>query len=284
MNIDRNCSIAITRLTLFFKRRLIRWRLCRADFIKIFSEAFKPLQKLKTTGGEQANTKSENQPYPPFIVSAEQRPENQSCAKETWKDLTEWGKFERIYRIGEGLALAAAVVTAVFIGYQWHEMVNASKIANSQLLAMQGQLNVMRADERAWIGAGKIDRSSVSDTNDCYFILHYENTGKTPATHIVIIFGVTTNWGAIPTYGDSPPNISPQLLFPNVESRVDSGVLPPNAVLEAKAGKVPLYDFGIIWYDDTFGIHHWTRFRLVDNINTGFTYPALSGNECDANN
>lgn len=140
-------------------------------------------------------------------------------------------------------------------------------------------------DQRAWIGPGKIDRSSSDGTNNCFYILHFKNIGKTPAFKVVAVFNVATDINSIPIFGEeTPTNTSAQVLFPETDDQINSPTILPSIIADAMNGKVPSYIYGIIWYDDVFKKHHWTRFRLVDDIRNGITYPALNGNECDTNN
>jgi hypothetical protein len=108
--------------------------------------------------------KSENAPNPPPVSPAQGEPCNNKDTQSEAKKLTLWEKFERIFTAVEFIALITAIPTAIFIGYQWREMVKASKVSEKQLAVMQGQTDVMKrqmddseAQQRAWLQIDQFD-------------------------------------------------------------------------------------------------------------------------------
>jgi len=205
------------------------------------------------------------------------------------KNLTKWDYFERVVKIIECASLAGGVAVAFFIGYQWKEMRTASEEAEKaielnrqQLKVMQGQLDEMRRDERAWVAP--FDKGiGISDTESAYilFTVHFKNTGKTPALHVRSTIGITSSLDSVPQT-DPQPN-SPPL----------SGIIPPDQIANSPTLKIleqpflkssTCYVYGTVWYDDIFGNHHWTQFcDSVDTVDFRTFNPTANHNECDNN-
>jgi hypothetical protein len=236
----------------------------------------------------------ENPENPPPVPPAERRPENQNQPKETWKDLTKWGKFERVFKVLEVVGIAAGFAVLLVLVGQYCEMVKATKVTEGQLKAMQsqsdvmqGQLNEMRRtrilDERAWVApiqSGLII-SPIGDSGSTFVQIQYKNTGKTPAVNAVCIFGSTTNFDDIGKNEGYPTNSSNfGMIPPDVISHSDIGAINGFTVQDIKGG-MTYYIFGKIWYDDIFGNRHWTTFSYL--IETNFTeyFSTAIHNSCD---
>ena len=229
--------------------------------------AAKPAEKTPKTIDIKDNSKSENPPNPPPVPPAKDRPNNQPNPNPHESKLTKWEIFERWLRVIEFAALISAVPTAIFIGFQWHEMVKASKTAEKQLNVMQWQLQEMQQsrilDERAWITVvGEGAAQTVSQNNDsAVFTFPYKNTGKTPALNFEDEVFWATNQALIPKE-DGYPSL-PQhegMCPPGSGGQLPTTPIPSQIVFDITDKGIPVFVYGTVWYDDIFGGHHWTQF------------------------
>ncbi len=160
-----------------------------------------------------------------IFPTAKQAPANDGDSGKQHKKLTKREKFERWIRVAEFAAFIAAILTAVFIGYQWHEMVKSSKIAGRQLDVMQRQLDEMKTarelDERAWVMA--YDYEPQYTSNGFFVRVSFKNTGKTPAIECEGHIFWQTNRDKIPTFDiRPPPPENRSLLAPDEGGIIDS--------------------------------------------------------------
>src|ERR1700723_1695085 len=161
MNIFQRIRDSITKIERFWNEFREFWDWCGHPFDSE-SGHNKPIQNAPTAIGKEQDTNRENPPNPPSVPPAEHRPENKKYPKETWKDLTKWEKFERVFKVLEGIGIVAGIVVLIFIFKQWKTM-QAQTITmqeqwqamTNQTTIMQGQLEEMRTnrhlDERAWV-------------------------------------------------------------------------------------------------------------------------------------
>lgn len=102
------------------------------------------------SGHESDKAKPKSAPNPPCVPPAEHSPENCEKPKETWKDLTKWEKFERCFKVGEAIGIAAGFIVLIVVCKQLKAMQDQTKVMQGQFQAMtnqdyilQGQLNEM---------------------------------------------------------------------------------------------------------------------------------------------
>jgi hypothetical protein len=154
-----------------------------------------------------------------------------------------------------------------------------------QMIIVGGQLDVMRADQRAWVkfeqikDAGEQVTSQFTIGQPLSLPVRFVNTGKTPATRVhVKVFMSLINVGAEPPLEDVKPGDLPWyaslsgesgVIFPNSDiknvvtrTNKDGGPFPMteaefNAIL---GGTSYLFVWGTATYDDIFQAHHWTKF------------------------
>ena len=182
--------------------------------------------------------KSKNPPNTPHIPPAEHRPENPNPSQETWKELTIWKKFERVFKVLEAVGIASGFVVLLVLVGQYEEM----KTSRME-------------DERAWVFTRGIARESFSgvqqESNSATFKIEIKNSGKTPALNFRSVIGYdnqTNDIGKIDTLDTN-----------------DFMVLPPDASVyeflpvSVKKGD-SLWVVGINRYDDIFGKQHWSTF------------------------
>lgn len=133
--------------------------------------------------------------------------------------------------------------------------------SQAQMSVMQAQLNEMKRasqlDERAWVFSSIEDNSVVVQSNSCVIMIRFKNIGKTPAINIGTIENSTAD---VADVKDVDPKVE------GVRSSLAPGdninmpyQIPNNLVLKLQDGK-PIYVFGTIYYDDIFGMEHWTQF------------------------
>ncbi len=250
--------------------------------------AAKPQEEQPKPTGVQQSAKSENPPNPPSFPPAKQAPANDGDSGHEHKKLTKWERFERWIRVAEFAAFIAAILTAVFIGYQWHEMVKSSKIAGRQLDVMQRQLDEMKTarelDERAWVMA--YDYEPQYTSNGFFVRVSFKNTGKTPAIECEGHIFWQTNRDKIPTFDiRPPPPENRSLLAPDEGGIIDSAMFSFQDMAGIVNGSKPIFYYGTIWYDDIFGNHHWSQFCWIfgPSLQSGFlkAYSLTVHNSCD---
>jgi hypothetical protein len=155
-----------------------------------------------------------------------------------------------------------------------------------QFILMDGQLNVMRKDQRAWLKVEPVPDVPTGDTTSAQiaygqpvvYPLRITNTGKSPARKFAMkIFIDIIDASQEPPLdrvedSSSYPNggsITAGIIFPNADfkqpiTRVAKGGTPVTATIDEvnaiKTGGAYLAVYGIINYDDIFNAHHWTKF------------------------
>ena len=83
--------------------------------------------------------------------------------------------------------------------------------------------------------------------------------------------------------GDKPDEkiAATALIGPSDEFYADRVEIKPDYLVRLKSGET-IYFGETVYYDDIFGVHHWTR--MTYEINPSFKIAlAPQGNECDAN-
>src|SRR5471032_346758 len=111
----------------------------------------------------------------------------------------------------EILTIICAAIAAV-------AAVIAALIYNNQLSVMQGQLDVMRADQRPWVSLSmQADGPLVQDANGWTFLIKYSVTsvGKSPAANVDFV-ATMIPWG--PPLPERPPAGAPSsFLMPDAD-------------------------------------------------------------------
>lgn len=145
----------------------------------------------------------------------EQAAKNEHYANREWDEATENTRVEKIVRTVERLVEQVNRYTdekspentrkrrwkiAEVIGLWAAALVGAAGIwiGNAQRVVMQGQLNEMRDEQRAWISIfskGVAVKPELTSTGDIIFKLKIElsNTGKNPASDVAIVFDGLVN-------------------------------------------------------------------------------------------
>jgi hypothetical protein len=179
-------------------------------------------------------------------------------------------------------------------------------VAIYQYNVMNGQLGVMRNDERAWLqvkvrgnsekdrAAGEIPFNIVSG-QQISIPLDLSNIGKTPAKEIVInVFAeVPASFQGVRLECVDGPLRCPYnqtsmgIMFPSDHTDVHAVRMGPGdqsaTDIEAKywtEGKVYAAAYGIVTYEDVFNVHHWTKFCFFRGAEGG----AYNAQECTSYN
>jgi hypothetical protein len=183
----------------------------------------------------------------------------------------------------EVAGIVFGVVGVICLIVQSWAMVQSNNVFYQQLSEMRrGRI----IDERPWNGISTINcDSDYGFTNSWYVVIHYKNFGRTPSFRTIATFDIAFDIKDIREFPEaSPTNASEVVVFPGSDIRVVSGPRPISQMIDIWNGKSNCVVYGIIWYNDTSGIHHWTRFRWAYDIKNRVTYPSVGGNECDTNN
>jgi hypothetical protein len=153
-----------------------------------------------------------------------------------------------------------------------------------QYVVINRQLDAMRKDQRAWVEFQALPDKPGSEISSVHvdagkpmtYPLGIKNTGKTPARNMVAKVYLD-----IIDAGQEPPLdrvekdayqrgiITAGILFPDGD--VKQPIIRPtpdgkprfttdNEVNAMRDGKAYIAIYGIITYDDMFGVHHWTKF------------------------
>lgn len=156
--------------------------------------------------------------------------------------------------------------------------------------ALDATLEQFRLDQRAWVGVAGFKEPILEVHKHFIVSMRFTNTGKSPAINMrdQIVHRVL------------PKGINPD--FRQLREQHNAGVLQPNGTFEwedepttdQETGKSrPLDDitykiitsgdqviwvYGVMHYDDVFGVHHWT------NICYKFAPDSLAYNMCSTHN
>jgi hypothetical protein len=153
-----------------------------------------------------------------------------------------------------------------------------------QYIVINGQLDAMRKDQRAWVEFQALPNKPGSDISSVRldagqpmtYPLGIKNSGKTPARNMVAKIYLD-----IIDANQEPPLervatdtyergvITAGIIFP--DSDIKQPVVRPtedgkprltaeSEVNAMRDGKAYIAIYGIITYDDVFGVHHWTKF------------------------
>jgi len=145
-----------------------------------------------------------------------------------------------------------------------------------QFIIMGSQLDEMRKEQRPWIRV-TFDSSPMEALGPVSGIVHLVNKGKTPAKAISADFVMQRiKNGEEPTFDYSVPhvNYSTGVLFPDESgdahpsrlrksSSCDSAepeTLTKSEFDDLKGTRVFFVVYGMIHYNDFFGVDHWTKF------------------------
>lgn len=152
--------------------------------------------------------------------------------------------------------------------------------AQQSLGATQAQ---MRLDQRAWVGISAVDPGVFSETTGFPVVIVFTNSGKTPAMHVTSSQGFGLS--PVPVPGPPPmriqeleqfpgPDIAPQGKLTKNLASLDTKITALPAQIEGtneiisnfasiNDGRLILYYFGTITYDDIFGRPHRTNYCIV---------------------
>gem|GEM_PF-6633587 len=147
--------------------------------------------------------------------------------------------------------------------YQMQANRRQAEAAEHQLREMVSE-NLL--SERAWVNVTEVKDDFTNNIATARIIVFYKNTGKTPALHVHGTMGVTifpdilrkrkTDLFDTPHTDDT---LAPE--------GVDNSSFPIAKIqqfwAEEIAKGIPFYVYGTVWYDDIFGLHHWTQFCFV---------------------
>ncbi|MGC9944016.1 MAG: hypothetical protein ABSE48_19490 [Verrucomicrobiota bacterium] len=177
----------------------------------------------------------------------------------------------------QGQLQAMTNQTSVMQG-QWQAMTNQSVIMRGQLDEMK---HAAELDERAWVGP----YSTEVKTNEIgkYFSIKFRNLGKTPALKCTTWLD-NSNLPDGTVFTSNATNECFTTIFPNGDHTLDTGAQALNAgFIEClRTNGIHEYVYGVVKYDDIFGIHHWTTFCWDMNDLNSFN-GTLAGNSCDDN-
>jgi hypothetical protein len=188
-------------------------------------------------------------------------------------------------RLARAVAIIGVVVAVIYF-FQMQANIRQADSAEKQLAAMTNQIAEMttesRNDQRAWVFPFHIRPL----TNEPVGIqIEYKNTGKTPALHLHGGLRITSNSNLVPNF--DPPEIhhSSETVLPDGVCEIEAyfnrvAKENPNVLLDFLAGKT-CYAFGTVWYDDVFGIAHWTQVCIACNKTDEWFRYAPFHNECD---
>jgi hypothetical protein len=141
-----------------------------------------------------------------------------------------------------------------------------------------GQFTTQRLDERAWVSIAVDPSIPAQNDVQIFWPLHINNVGKTFASHIEgDFFATVLKKGESPQfdYSIGHPHrkiyvggIFPNEALPQTSIRVEKyGPHTPEPVLMTQelrqaiaSNEQAIVVYGIIQYDDIFGVHHWTQF------------------------
>lgn len=186
------------------------------------------------------------------------------------------------------VAVITVVVLVIYTSIADYQACQMRRATDAARDSADATTKAVLLDERAWIGP--VDSPIIEWEVGKKFevAIPLKNTGKTPGTHITTVMAIRS--------------LSPQEMptFTDFVTPTGRGVLQPSAVTylaffsdkalsqtdfdAVKSGKLTVWVYGRITYDDIFGRHHWTTFAQTFNpIKKGLdTYG--TNNEVDAEN
>lgn len=166
-------------------------------------------------------------------------------------------------------------------------MTKATNAAVEQSKILQGQLTEMRETrklaERAWVFPYKVQMRTNEIEHEYIFEVVFKNSGQSPAIRTKIRFGhaAGVNPDFIPNSDPEPTNGS-GMIAPGAEI-FDRTAVPISEVTNWIGSGRNLYLFGTIWYNDIFGIRHWTQYCVQASKNLKAFGPVQRHNQCDEN-
>jgi hypothetical protein len=264
------------------------------------SDESKPSPEIATdkppkTESVKADSNPENPPSPSPLTPAAER-QCQSETKEHWNDLTCWGKFERVAKTVEFAGIIGALI---FICVQWSDInttsqdvgqainlisnqvvfaQSQSKTLQTQANTMQGQLDEMKLDERAWVFVTIPNNAFNPSTNNGVITLTEKNGGKTPAL-ITSEYGNGTENPSEIQFHDPIGTKDSLVLIPNGEATLTI-TIPLNVEARMLVGN-RVYFYGTIYYSDISGNKHWSQFCFSFQNNGIIMHTENFHNSCD---
>lgn len=248
----------------------------------------KPEGNVNAGDNPDAAQQTPNPPNPP-IIKGNKNPEG-AGDESNGKNAIEHKPPKHWVEYIEGLCAIALVFITGFYTYY----------ASKQLSVMERQLNVMRNGERPWIKVmpteivvyGNRHIVQVAQGQPAEFLLKIINIGKSPAQNIVF-----KSYVDLPQISTGPRlecvdekiycshevvetgTIFPGGDFSDTFHTMERGLVRPVTEAEQGAwnsGFIYGTAYGIVTYDDEFGVHHWTKFCFWDPGNAKSPVSAMS--------
>lgn len=172
---------------------------------------------------------------------------------------------------------------------------SSARIAKSAETGVLASRDSIRLDQRAWMALETIEGKIVADQT-LRVSVRWTNSGKTPAVKTKGLISIRA----------FKAGVEPDMSFVNVEGLPSTGLVAPNqhfrqnttftdirdgvrvlykfsaAEIDAfKAGKMFMYAYGRVTYDDMFGCHHWVRYCWVYAATSDEWHICENGNDMD---
>jgi hypothetical protein len=174
------------------------------------------------------------------------------------------------------VAAGLLVITAFFAGWQSY---SAKRSADAAIIAANAAHDTLALSERPWVGlmgAGHLNIELAKD-QPIKVTVDLQNTGKSPALNESGVGHLSTHplGTPMPNFDCSKKDASaPIALMPNAIGQVTIttervGSAGTNLILHdpelqmVQSGRIQLYIYGCIWYDDTFQQPHRTDYCLL---------------------
>ena len=245
------------------------------------------------------------QPNPKLPILVRLEPQTESDEERTRNSNYEIRDAERLGVENRGLlvAIAALIISSVVAGaniLQWFETRKAvslaavsAKASEKSAAASEAGVQITKQsietsirqdqlDQRAWVGAKEFKGEINVAPKPSSFHVIYVNTGKTPAQNVHSVVGV--DWrppGLRPriTYSEADAGPSRLTAFPNTEVGGDNDItkFSMEQVQQIASGKLLIYLFGTVWYDDVYGNGHRTDYCGVMNASAAATEKPFIG-------
>ncbi len=141
--------------------------------------------------------------------------------------------------------------------------------ANAATSAAKTAEQTMRLDQRAWIAVTAVNSKQPPQINEkLLYSVHFIDTGKTPATNVVIHPGdELLNKNQQPNFSAEITPVRLGILSPGSERTYENGPVPTTRTVStmtkddlAFLRTKTLSIHGKITYDDIFGCHHWITY------------------------
>ena len=146
-------------------------------------------------------------------------------------------------------------------------------------------LKEMQLEQRAWVGVTAAKMTNFHPGQQVRAMVWVKNTGKTFALHTTIYQRIVSVGAPITNFPEEQPTEPGVTLLPGADlaAQVGGGPVPlPIEAFEAiKTGKMFVYMYGSIRYEDVLGGSHRTEFSVIYNPHTDFFDAYQGHNEAD---